>query len=265
MKKLIVLALLIWGFPALPQMTKTLLNLDKNGVAIEGYDPVAFFTQGKPVKGNAQFQSSYKGATYYFASADDKGAFDGNPAKYEPQFGGFCAYGVSRKATWPRLTRTGPVWWTRRAANFEEKDQEMNAIEMNAKTETMGTTIFSWLLRILAAGILLQTLFFKFTAAPESVYIFTQVGAEPAGRIGSGVIELIAAVLLLLTRLTWLGSVLACGMMAGAIASHLTVLGIEVQGDKGLLFGLALTVFLASAVNLFLNRRQIPVIGRRLP
>jgi len=96
MKKLIVLALLIWGFPALPQMTKTLLNLDKNGVAIEGYDPVAFFTQGKPVKGNAQFHSSYKGATYYFASADDKGAFDANPAKYEPQFGGFCAYGASQ-------------------------------------------------------------------------------------------------------------------------------------------------------------------------
>ena len=140
----------------------------------------------------------------------------------------------------------------------------MNAIEMNAKTETMGTSIFSWLLRILAAGILLQTLFFKFTAAPESVYIFTKVGAEPAGRIGSGVIELIAAVLLLMPRLTWLGSVLALGMMAGAIASHLTVLGIEVQGDKGLLFGLALTVFLASAVNLFLNRREIPVIGRRL-
>ena len=140
----------------------------------------------------------------------------------------------------------------------------MNAIEMNAKTETMSTTIFSWLLRILAAGILLQTLFFKFTAAPESVYIFTKVGAEPAGRIGSGVIELIAAVLLLMPRLTWLGSVLALGMMAGAMASHLTVLGIEVQGDKGLLFGLALTVFLASAVNLFLNRRQIPVIGRRL-
>jgi len=140
----------------------------------------------------------------------------------------------------------------------------MNAIEMNAKTEAMGATIFSWLLRILAAGILLETLFFKFTAAPESVYIFTKVGAEPAGRIGSGVIELIAAVLLLVPRLTWLGSVLALGMMAGAIASHLTVLGIEVQGDKGLLFGLALTVFLASAGNLFLNRRQIPVIGRRL-
>ncbi len=96
MKKLMVIALLLWGIPALPQTTKTLENLDKNGVAIQGYDPVAFFTQNKPVKGNEQFQSAYKGATYYFASAADKAAFDGAPAKYEPQFGGFCAYGVSK-------------------------------------------------------------------------------------------------------------------------------------------------------------------------
>ena len=128
----------------------------------------------------------------------------------------------------------------------------------------MGLSIFSWILRIIAAAILLQTLFFKFTAAPESVYIFTKVGAEPWGRIGSGVVELIAAVLLLAPRLSWLGSMLALGMMAGAIASHLTILGIEVQGDKGLLFGLALTVFIAAAINLFLCRAQIPVIGRRL-
>jgi YHS domain-containing protein len=96
MKKLIVLALLIWGLPALPQTMKTLQNLDKKGVAIQGYDPVAFFTQNKPVMGSAQFQSSYKGATYYFASAEDKSAFDAAPAKFEPQFGGYCAYGVSQ-------------------------------------------------------------------------------------------------------------------------------------------------------------------------
>lgn len=128
----------------------------------------------------------------------------------------------------------------------------------------MGLTIFSWILRVVAAIILLQTLFFKFTGAPESVYIFTKVGAEPYGRIGSGVIELIAAVLLLTPRYTWLGSVLAMGVMAGAIVSHLTILGIEVQGDKGLLFGLALTVFIACAVNLFLHRAEIPVVGKRL-
>jgi len=95
MKKIIALMLLLWGFPALPQTAKTLENLDKNGVAIQGYDPVAFFTQNKPVLGSPQFQSSYKGATYHFVSAEDKAAFDANPAKYEPQFGGFCAYGVS--------------------------------------------------------------------------------------------------------------------------------------------------------------------------
>jgi len=101
MKKVIAILLILWGFPALPQTTKTLQNLDKNGLAIQGYDPVAFFTQNKPVKGDAKFQSSYKGATYYFASAEDKAAFDAAPAKYEPQFGGFCAYGVSRGKTVP--------------------------------------------------------------------------------------------------------------------------------------------------------------------
>ena len=129
---------------------------------------------------------------------------------------------------------------------------------------TATVKVLSWGLRITAAVILGQTLFFKFTAAPESVYIFTKVGAEPWGRIGSGVVELIAAVLLLTPRFTWLGSVISLGVMAGAILSHLTVLGIEVQGDKGLLFALATVVFVASALNLVLHRADIPVIGRRL-
>ena len=129
---------------------------------------------------------------------------------------------------------------------------------------TVTITVLSWLLRLAAAIILLQTLFFKFTAAPESVYIFRKVGAEPWGRIGSGVIELIAAILILTPRFTWLGSLLAMGVMAGAVLSHLTVLGIEVQGDKGLLFALALIVFVCSTINLLLHRSEIPVIGRRL-
>src|SRR5437667_12037031 len=129
---------------------------------------------------------------------------------------------------------------------------------------TVTITLLSWVLRIMGAIILLQTLFFKFTAAPESVYIFTKVGAEPWGRLGSGVVELIAAVLILTPRFTWLGSVLAAGVMAGAILSHLTILGIEVQGDKGLLFALAVIVFVASAINLVLHRNAIPLIGRRL-
>ncbi len=129
---------------------------------------------------------------------------------------------------------------------------------------TVTIAVLSWVLRITAAIILLQTLFFKFTAAPESVYIFTRVGAEPWGRIGSGVVELIAAILIMTPRFTWLGSLLAMGVMAGAILSHLTLLGIEVQGDKGLLFALALIVFVCSTVNLLLHRSEIPVIGRRL-
>jgi hypothetical protein len=111
--------------------------------------------------------------------------------------------------------------------------------------------------------ILIQTLYFKFTGAEESIYIFTKVGAEPVGRIGSGIIELIAAILLLTPRFGWAGAGLALGTMAGAILSHLTLLGIEVKGDGGLLFGLAVTVFIACAVVLFINRRQIPLLGAK--
>src|SRR5918998_1326202 len=106
----------------------------------------------------------------------------------------------------------------------------------------------SWGLQLAVAGILLQTLFFKFTAAEESVYIFRAVGAEPWGRIGSGVMELVAAVLLLTPALVPYGALLTIGLMSGAILSHLTILGIEVKGDGGLLFGLALTAFVGSLI-----------------
>ncbi|MGH8047797.1 MAG: DoxX family protein [Chthoniobacterales bacterium] len=119
----------------------------------------------------------------------------------------------------------------------------------------------AWICRIIAAVILLQTLFFKFTAAPESVYIFTKVGLEPWGRIGSGVFELIAAILLFVPGLTWLGAGLALGVIGGAIMSHLTVLGIEVQGDHGLLFGLAVIVAICSVILLLIYRRAIPGVG----
>lgn len=139
-------------------------------------------------------------------------------------------------------------------------------IEEGANRVDMSTAVkvVSWILRITAAIILLQTLYFKFTGAPESVYIFTKVHAEPWGRIGSGIMELVASILLLTPRYTWLGSLLAAAATAGAILSHLTLLGIEVQGDKGLLFALAIIVFLASAINLFLHRKQIPLVGDKL-
>jgi uncharacterized membrane protein YphA (DoxX/SURF4 family) len=119
----------------------------------------------------------------------------------------------------------------------------------------------SWLLQLVVAIILLQTLFFKFTGAEESVYIFTTLGAEPWGRIGSGVIELIASVLLLLPRTVWLGALLSLGTISGAIASHLLFLGLVVKDDGGTLFGLALVVFVCSLVLLWMRRRELPVIG----
>ncbi len=125
-------------------------------------------------------------------------------------------------------------------------------------------SIVSWICRLVAAAILLQTLLFKFTAAPESVYIFTKVGLEPWGRIGSGVAELLAAILLFVPRCTWLGAGLALGVMGGAIMSHLTVLGIVVQNDGGLLFGLALVVAASCSILLWLDRGRIPVIGKFL-
>src|SRR3954469_14341620 len=110
-------------------------------------------------------------------------------------------------------------------------------------TLSKGQSVASWILQLLVAAILLQTLFFKFTGAEESVYIFTTVGAEPWGRIGSGVIELIASVLLLVPATAPVGAALAIASMGGAILTHLTILGIEVKGDGGLLFALAVTAF----------------------
>ena len=122
--------------------------------------------------------------------------------------------------------------------------------------------IVSTALQLIAAGILLQTLFFKFTAAEESVYIFTTLGMEPWGRIGSGVAELIAAGLLLYPPTAAVGAALAMGVMSGAIVSHLTLLGVVVKDDGGLLFFLAITVFIASAAVLVIRRTELPVIGR---
>lgn len=125
--------------------------------------------------------------------------------------------------------------------------------------------IVSWIAQVVVAAILLQTLFFKFTGAEESIYIFEKVGAEPRGRYASGVMELIAAGLLFSGgRRAAIGAALAMGVITGAIGAHLTKLGIEVQGDGGLLFGLALAVFAGSAVVLFIRRGQLPVIGSRL-
>ncbi len=134
--------------------------------------------------------------------------------------------------------------------------------------------ITSWALRGIAAVILLQTLFFKFTGAKESVYIFTTVGnwlglsfMEPWGRIGSGVAELIAAVLLLLPQTAALGGLLSLGVISGAIFFHLTALGISLPAvdDHGELFALAVVVFLCSAAVLVMHRDQLSPARIHLP
>jgi putative oxidoreductase len=151
-----------------------------------------------------------------------------------------------------------------------------SAVAIATRSSTRWRTALSWGCRLIAAVILSQTLYFKFTAAPESVYIFTKLGvflnhfvpAMPVqtiqvyARIGSGIMELIAAILILVPRTVWAGAVLAMAATGGAIFSHLTFLGLVVMDDGGLLFALALIVFATSAVSLCLHRWQIPVFGR---
>ena len=84
------------------------INKDGSGVAIKGYDQVAYFTQSKPVKGSPAFASQWKNATWWFASTEDRGEFARNPEKYAPQYGGYCAYGVSQGHTAP----IDPEAWT---------------------------------------------------------------------------------------------------------------------------------------------------------
>jgi len=116
--------------------------------------------------------------------------------------------------------------------------------------------IISWLLRLVAATILLQTLYFKFSAHPESVELFTKLGVEPWGRIGTGVIELITGILLIIPATGFIGAFLGVGLMSGAILSHLAVIGIESKGDGGQLFMLAIIVFIICIILLIIHRQQ---------
>lgn len=120
------------------------------------------------------------------------------------------------------------------------------------------STLIFWIARWVAVIIMMQTLYFKFTGAEESVFIFTTIGMEPWGRIGVGVLELIASILILIPATVWVGSVLACGLMAGALGIHLTILGVEVKGDGGQLFAYALIVFICSGYCFWKSRHQLP-------
>lgn len=128
---------------------------------------------------------------------------------------------------------------------------------MRSTNITKTARFISWLFQLLAALILLQTLYFKFTAAPESVYIFESVGMEPWGRYGSGVLELIAGVLLLVPGLSWLGALLGVGVISVALFFHITSLGIEIMGDGGALFYLAVTVFVSCLAILWIRRSEM--------
>jgi uncharacterized membrane protein YphA (DoxX/SURF4 family) len=163
------------------------------------------------------------------------------------------------------------AWMPRPPGRFSAVSRALNGLKPLSPGDIQAGMIhhpklnaLSWVLQLAVAAILLQTLFFKFTGADESVYIFTTLGVEPWGRIGSGVIELAAAVLLLVPATAPLGALVTMGLMAGAIGSHLTILGIEVRGDGGLLFGLALIAFAGSAVIVLIRRAQLPVLSRLL-
>lgn len=124
--------------------------------------------------------------------------------------------------------------------------------------------ILSHSLSILVAFILVQTLYFKFTGAPESVYLFTKLGIEPWGRIGTGVFELIASLLILIPSIRIYGAILGAGLMTGAIASHLFVIGITSAGDGGLLFALACIVFASCLSLIWILRSQLQIIIQRV-
>ena len=126
----------------------------------------------------------------------------------------------------------------------------------------MKNPIFTWIVKLIAVVILVQTLYFKFSGAEESVYIFTKLGIEPFGRIGSGVVELIASILILIPRTTLLGALMGAGTMLGAIFSHLFVLGIEVKNDGGELFTLAIITLLCCSILIFQNKSKIPDLLR---
>jgi putative oxidoreductase len=124
--------------------------------------------------------------------------------------------------------------------------------------------ILYWAARLVAAGLMAQTLFYKFSGSAESIYIFETVGMEPWGRIGVGILELIASILLLLNRSAWLGAVIAAGLMVGALGMHVIFLGIEVMNDSGQLFIYALTVLLASIYIMVVDRQKLRLAVNRI-
>lgn len=124
---------------------------------------------------------------------------------------------------------------------------------------------FILILKIIAAIIMLQTLFFKFSGAQQSIDLFTKLAGENEAflRVGTGILELIASILLFIPKKTWLGAVLVLGLMGGAVMAHLTKLGINHNNDNGVLFFAAVFVLITSVLVLWNERKNIPIIGER--
>jgi YHS domain-containing protein len=121
-----------------PGHAKTLVLKNKEGAAILGHDPVSYFTDNKPVRGNPKFKTTYEGANYYFTSADHKATFDANPSKYVPAYGGYCGYAASIN----RLSPINPDWWqiedgklilqhNKKAFDLFNKDLKGNTMKAN--------------------------------------------------------------------------------------------------------------------------------------
>ena len=123
----------------------------------------------------------------------------------------------------------------------------------------MKAIIFYWIMRLTVAVILVQTMYFKFTGSEESVYIFSTLGIEPYGRIGTGIAELIVTILILIPRTTLFGAIMGCGVMLGAIFAHIVVLGIQVKNDGGTLFILAVITFLCCVA--LIGRERIKLMS----
>jgi hypothetical protein len=140
------------------------------------------------------------------------------------------------------------------AAAQRERERDTAEVE----TLTRRELIVTWICSLIAAGIMIETLFFKFSASEESVYIFRKMGTEPWMRWMQGFWELFAALGLLIPRLRWAGGILTTGAMAAAILSHMTWLGYAIRGDHGLLFCMALVTFTCGLTVTFINRFKIP-------
>jgi len=128
------------------------------------------------------------------------------------------------------------------------------------ETLRQSQRVVSWICCLIAAGIMIETLFFKFTGAPESKYIFQKMGTDPWWRWGQGIWELFASICFLVPRVRWAGAILTTGAMLAAILSHMTWLGYSIQGDHGLLFGMALLTFTCGIIVMILHRHEIPFI-----